>query len=38
MEQYLMSTFKNKVDLYLSALNEKDGALLGAAALVWAES
>lgn len=38
MEQYLMSTFKNKVDLYLSALNEKDGALLGAAALVWKES
>jgi glucokinase len=38
MEQYLMSTFKNKVDLFLSALNEKDGALLGAAALVWKES
>lgn len=38
LEHYLMSTFRNKVDLCLSSLNDKDGAILGAAALVWKEA
>jgi len=37
MEHYLMNTFKNKVDLYLSSLNDTDGAMVGAAATVWKE-
>ncbi|MGM0496530.1 MAG: ROK family protein [Bacteroidota bacterium] len=37
MEHYLMNTFKNKVDLYLSSLNDTDGAMVGAAAMPWKE-
>lgn len=36
-EQSVLGIFKNKVKLDLSALNERNGAILGAAALVWKE-
>jgi glucokinase len=35
LEQNLFGQFKNKVKVLLSELNEKNGALLGASALVW---
>lgn len=34
-EKNVMNLYKNKVDFYLSELNEKDGALIGPAALIW---
>ncbi|MFP4018519.1 MAG: ROK family protein [Bacteroidales bacterium] len=35
MEENIFQQYKNKVKLSLSELNESDGALLGAAALIW---
>lgn len=35
MEEYLLSIYKNKIDIKASALPENDAAILGAAALVW---
>ena len=36
MEENLLQVFKNKIDMLLSGLGEKDAAILGAAALAWA--
>lgn len=37
MEETLLPIYRNKVRIELSALNDKNAAVLGAAALVWAE-
>lgn len=38
MEEYLLNIYKNKVKVILSALNDKNAAILGASALVWKEA
>lgn len=37
MEEYLLPIFKNKIDIKLSALMDKNAAVLGASALAWKE-
>lgn len=37
LEASLLNIFKNKVEVSFSELNERNGAILGAAALVWKE-
>ena len=38
MEDYMLNIYKNKVKVMLSALNDKNAAILGASALVWKET
>ena len=38
MEEYMLNIYKNKVKVILSALNDKNAAILGASALVWKEA
>lgn len=37
MEEYLLPIFKNKIDIKLSGLMDKNAAVLGASALAWKE-
>ena len=37
MEDYMFPVFKGKVKLLLSGLQDKNAAVLGAAALIWEE-
>lgn len=37
LEESLLNIFKNKIEVRFSELNERNGAILGAAALIWKE-